>query len=95
MNSFDGNPNSLLYGLAVIEEAPKVTPWYPLILVIIFRLFGFPILAFNIHNILTMVSFASDPELQKNTRPWSKGDTSIIFSDSCNVSSDNLPNKEW
>ena len=33
----------------------------------IFLFLGFPFLAFSIHNILIIVSFASDPELQKKT----------------------------
>ena len=42
-----------------------------------------------------MVSFASDPELQKKTLPSSNGETSIILSDNSRVSSGSLPNKEW
>ena len=41
------------------------------------------------------MSFASDPELQKNTLPWLNGDTSINFSESSSVSSDKRPNNEW
>ena len=78
-------------GKPVIEPAPSVMPWNALAREMNFFLFGRPSALFMYQTSLIWVSFASEPELQKNTLEIGTGAISLSFSASSIAGSWLLP----